>query len=121
MLRSFIASSALFFSYFFFLMIRRPPRSTLFPYTTPFRSAADQHAPAILKVAQDTPDMARAYHVPALRLVVGAGDRAGVVDIVGDADRVGVPRAGRLEERGLGAIGRKRATHARGHEVHVAR
>src|SRR5712664_4376266 len=28
------------FSYFFFfLMIRRPPRSTLFPYTTLFRSA----------------------------------------------------------------------------------
>src|SRR5256712_12755995 len=27
------------FSIFFFLMIRRPPRSTLFPYTTLFRSA----------------------------------------------------------------------------------
>src|SRR5256885_11113642 len=27
---------------FFFLMIRRPPRSTLFPYTTLFRSAADR-------------------------------------------------------------------------------
>src|SRR3712207_4202651 len=27
-----------FFSLFFFLMIRRPPRSTLFPYTTLFRS-----------------------------------------------------------------------------------
>ena len=27
---------------FFFLMIRRPPRSTLFPYTTLFRSIADQ-------------------------------------------------------------------------------
>src|SRR3712207_8143701 len=26
--------------YFFFLMIRRPPRSTLFPYTTLFRSDA---------------------------------------------------------------------------------
>src|SRR2546430_4235290 len=26
-------------SLFFFLMIRRPPRSTLFPYTTLFRSA----------------------------------------------------------------------------------
>src|SRR3712207_8589730 len=26
---------------FFFLMIRRPPRSTLFPYTTLFRSRAD--------------------------------------------------------------------------------
>src|SRR5437868_14936288 len=25
---------------FFFLMLRRPPRSTLFPYTTLFRSAA---------------------------------------------------------------------------------
>src|SRR5437879_10051380 len=27
------------FSVFFFLMIRRPPRSTLFPYTTLFRSS----------------------------------------------------------------------------------
>src|SRR2546430_4149725 len=32
---------ALFISlFFFFLMIRRPPRSTLFPYTTLFRSIA---------------------------------------------------------------------------------
>src|SRR3712207_7144667 len=29
------------FLYFFFLMIRRPPRSTLFPYTTLFRSPDD--------------------------------------------------------------------------------
>src|SRR2546426_3338246 len=28
----------LYFIFFFFLMIRRPPRSTLFPYTTLFRS-----------------------------------------------------------------------------------
>src|SRR2546422_2782256 len=28
--------------FFFFLMIRRPPRSTLFPYTTLFRSLAAQ-------------------------------------------------------------------------------
>src|SRR2546425_12062254 len=27
--------------FFFFLMIRRPPRSTLFPYTTLFRSFSD--------------------------------------------------------------------------------
>src|SRR2546422_5833694 len=27
--------------FFFFLMIRRPPRSTLFPYTTLFRSALE--------------------------------------------------------------------------------
>src|SRR3712207_7813630 len=30
------------FVFFFFLMIRRPPRSTLFPYTTLFRSRAGQ-------------------------------------------------------------------------------
>src|SRR6266576_6500967 len=32
-------------SFFFFLMIRRPPRSTLFPYTTLFRSGcrSDSH------------------------------------------------------------------------------
>src|SRR3712207_7664878 len=33
--------------FFFFLMIRRPPRSTLFPYTTLFRS------PVIVGVARD--------------------------------------------------------------------
>src|SRR3712207_7969642 len=31
-------SSISFYIFFFFLMIRRPPRSTLFPYTTLFRS-----------------------------------------------------------------------------------
>src|SRR2546430_7842992 len=40
---------------FFFLMIRRPPRSTLFPYTTLFRSVilgqiADRHS---LRIAYD--------------------------------------------------------------------
>src|SRR3989475_8013511 len=34
----FLRSSADLFLFFFFLMIRRPPRSTLFPYTTLFRS-----------------------------------------------------------------------------------
>src|SRR2546429_6906370 len=33
--------------FFFFLMIRRPPRSTLFPYTTLFRSLADAIAETI--------------------------------------------------------------------------
>src|SRR5256885_9339942 len=32
---------------FFFLMIRRPPRSTLFPYTTLFRSCAIRKCPRI--------------------------------------------------------------------------
>src|SRR2546430_14928417 len=40
----FYSTSQIFVRYFFFLMIRRPPRSTLFPYTTLFRSpAGDRH------------------------------------------------------------------------------
>src|SRR5438876_9285342 len=35
-----------FYCFFFFLMIRRPPRSTLFPYTTLFRSELQLHLPA---------------------------------------------------------------------------
>src|SRR2546427_1667089 len=38
-----LAQYSLSFVFFFFLMIRRPPRSTLFPYTTLFRS----HEPAL--------------------------------------------------------------------------
>src|SRR5438132_7913639 len=40
--------SSLFYCYFycFFLMIRRPPRSTLFPYTTLFRSRPGSTNPA---------------------------------------------------------------------------
>src|SRR3712207_7418585 len=41
---------------FFFLMIRRPPRSTLFPYTTLFRSAerlADQANDAAISASRE--------------------------------------------------------------------
>src|SRR3712207_7541482 len=39
-------------------MIRRPPRSTLFPYTTLFRSHADHHRDDHLEVvADDVPDL----------------------------------------------------------------
>src|SRR2546426_10893690 len=40
-----ISTIPLLFFIFFFLMIRRPPRSTLFPYTTLFRSAPARSAP----------------------------------------------------------------------------
>src|SRR3712207_8137203 len=43
---------------FFFLMIRRPPRSTLFPYTTLFRSVLDQRRAG---------DSGREEHPPALK------------------------------------------------------
>src|SRR5688572_33325311 len=44
---------------FFCVMIRRPPRSTLFPYTTLFRSAGDQvarHDVERLALARDAGD-----------------------------------------------------------------
>src|SRR2546427_8047369 len=38
--------------FFFFLMIRRPPRSTLFPYTTLFRSRACPSGTAVAVSSQ---------------------------------------------------------------------
>src|SRR4249920_4015727 len=38
------------FVFFFFLMIRRPPRSTLFPYTTLFRSCGRHRVPRLARV-----------------------------------------------------------------------
>src|SRR3712207_9195829 len=63
------------FVLFFFLMIRRPPRSTLFPYTTLFRSVRGrQQVDAHLL---GTPGGRVAGHVDDARLeevVAGAGD-----------------------------------------------
>src|SRR5260370_26956522 len=42
---TFIRGSTPYYSLFFFLMIRRPPRSTLFPYTTLFRSRIVEGSP----------------------------------------------------------------------------
>src|SRR3712207_8807983 len=41
---------------FFFLMIRRPPRSTLFPYTTLFRSRDQRRGGAPAAVLRPAPD-----------------------------------------------------------------
>src|SRR3712207_8806528 len=41
--------------FFFFLMIRRPPRSTLFPYTTLFRSRAGRSRRAGRRVTASRP------------------------------------------------------------------
>src|SRR6266478_9367971 len=46
--------SASFSLFFFFLMIRRPPRSTLFPYTTLFRSFADVQTADMLHLPRPT-------------------------------------------------------------------
>src|SRR3712207_7933648 len=47
---------------FFFLMIRRPPRSTLFPYTTLFRSAyATNSSPITMFTTPTTAVLIRAF------------------------------------------------------------
>src|SRR5258706_15870967 len=70
---------------FFFLMIRRPPRSTLFPYTTLFRSAV------ALGGAVDADQQHMAAHFAA---DAAFGRRGGGVDVHGCLLRMDL-RAGR--------------------------
>src|SRR3989475_8356379 len=64
---------------FFFLMIRRPPRSTLFPYTTLFRSfgrpRGEERRHSVAPVALDLPQRERTVLAAAPRdeYVLGAG------------------------------------------------
>src|SRR3712207_8470503 len=61
--------------FFFFLMIRRPPRSTLFPYTTLFRSVevrVDDARPGRQRVRVVERALARGRLGPDV-VVVGAG------------------------------------------------
>src|SRR5438105_15014018 len=44
---------------FFFLMIRRPPRSTLFPYTTLFRSDLDPVPQLVIRLAEPSQALER--------------------------------------------------------------
>src|SRR2546422_7022706 len=59
---------------FFFLMIRRPPRSTLFPYTTLFRSMFEKVAgadmPIVANVVASRRALAWAMGVPEPRLAL---------------------------------------------------
>src|SRR2546430_2651969 len=61
--------------YFFFLMIRRPPRSTLFPYTTLFRSVLAADAQLALDGVQ--------------RLAVAADGEVVLAELGADDPRVG--------------------------------
>src|SRR5256886_17210916 len=91
-------------------MIRRPPRSTLFPYTTLFRSldaAGKQHVLIeTVGVGQDEVDIVRLADCIVVLLVPGLGDdiqnmKAGLMEIgdifvVNKSDREG---ADRLEQQ----------------------
>src|SRR2546425_9387534 len=53
----FSGTNFLYFLLFFFLMIRPPPRSTLFPYTTLFRSMLLAQEPKLLLVDEPVAGM----------------------------------------------------------------
>src|SRR6266498_5351242 len=57
--------SYMFFFFIFFLMIRRPPRSTLFPYTTLFRSRRSPCRPQGERVLDDHVTRLRGPDLPA--------------------------------------------------------
>src|SRR5256884_7243868 len=61
-------------TFFFFLMIRRPPRSTLFPYTTLFRSESLRGMPPHLIVRKGIAHVPEGRHV-FNRLTVWEKDR----------------------------------------------
>src|SRR5439155_9710927 len=82
----------LYFFTFFFLMIRRPPRSTLFPYTTLFRSEVRAEVEAVAEPAAGR--IARRRDGDALigrhRDTGELGDDPAVGELVVEDDRVAV-------------------------------
>src|SRR2546425_4894353 len=75
MLRALLTPIDLFF--FFFLMIRRPPRSTLFPYTTLFRSLPGPIYAGLLGRGGELPRVARRHcDAPPAPRLFRAGGRA---------------------------------------------
>src|SRR3712207_8147794 len=77
---------------FFFLMIRRPPRSTLFPYTTLFRSS-----PSVADDLDVVPVGVEDEGAVVVRVVLGA-QAGGAVVLVAGGDRRGVERVDRRSE-----------------------
>src|SRR2546429_9724446 len=95
-------------AFFFFLMIRRPPRSTLFPYTTLFRSlvygSGEAHDPSGLDLLVDPGGRLRLPDMDA----VASGVLGGVAGFVGGAQHVSraSARGGGCEDGRAARLGR---------------
>src|SRR3712207_8529019 len=81
----------------FFLMIRRPPRSTLFPYPTLFRSPRDR--------------------LPGRAAAAGGGDHAGDH---GHPQRRALPRAGLARPAPRGAGGDRKSTRLNSSHANIS-
>src|SRR2546427_11676513 len=74
---------------FFFLMIRRPPRSTLFPYTTLFRSPSSARAYEVLR----TRARLRVLMTPVMGSLIAAAGALWIAVIMWDAfEAIVLPR-----------------------------
>src|SRR5258708_26191524 len=75
-------------------MIRRPPRSTRFPYTTLFRSHAAPHGAHDVVVGRrwGATSAGEVRGGGVVECGVGAAGRRGLIDPVGGGARGGVPR-----------------------------
>src|SRR2546426_11524765 len=107
-------------------MIRRPPRSTLFPYTTLFRSELALALDLGARVERDRVDLARLVHLGGIDAVDGAArgeDEAAHVERLRgllDQDRrehVRVPREA-LVDRARRIAHQTGAVHDRGRSLH---
>src|SRR3712207_8295220 len=78
------------FIIFFFLMIRRPPRSTLFPYTTLFRS--------VVALAQGLYGLGLLRWPTRALFVAGLAGNLAVLGLFGVVHTRGIPFFGRSEE-----------------------
>src|SRR4051812_49513799 len=86
--------------FFFFLMIRRPPRSTLFPYTTLFRSDRVVHQLRVrlhVHLAQDASPMRSEEHTSELQSHVNLVCRL-LLEKKKDQIVIAVPGNGRLDQ-----------------------
>src|SRR3712207_7356216 len=73
--------------YFFFLMIRRPPRSTLFPYTTLFRSVIDGSIDTkLLDLSVGKSPVGIAVN-PSTNLIYVTNFEDGTLSVIDDIDR----------------------------------
>src|SRR3712207_7213030 len=89
-------------------MIRRPPRSTLFPYTTLFRSKVDRdpaHVTYVVNPKMDFPEVRtvadHAYWLSGLRVRDAGGEEPrGTIDVRSEGFGVGDPVPGATERQG---------------------
>ena len=85
-------------SFFFFLMIRRPPRSTLFPYTTLFRSSRAGQKGAVNSSRTRSRDQRSNPLVPVLRWLEEPGPGCLVITEWGLTPRSGATGDGSVSE-----------------------